>query len=293
MKLKLDADGHVVLQDGKPVYVHDDGKEVAFDAASTVATISRLNGEAKGHRERAEAAEGKLKGFEGIDRSRRPEGRSRYVKNLDEEARRRRQGRGDQARRRSKAYKDQARRCRQGHAEELRSSRASATRSSTATTPRRSRRVQGLQVHRREGRRSRRHRRGQVRRAFKVEDGKIVAYDGSGNKVYSRTKPGDLADFDEALETLVDSYPHRDQILKGVGAGWRRSADNGNGAGGRGDDPRRVRLHAARAGGCEIQRRLVPQGLAALALIPAGGLDELGARPGWANPRKLNLLNFD
>lgn len=32
MKLKLDENGYVVVQDGKPVYVHDDGKEVAFDA---------------------------------------------------------------------------------------------------------------------------------------------------------------------------------------------------------------------------------------------------------------------
>ena len=47
MKLKLDEQGHVVLQDGKPVYIHDDGKEVAFDAPATVATITRLNGEAK------------------------------------------------------------------------------------------------------------------------------------------------------------------------------------------------------------------------------------------------------
>jgi hypothetical protein len=45
--------------------VHDDGKEVAFDAPATVAKIGQLNGEAKGHRERAEAAESKLKAFEG------------------------------------------------------------------------------------------------------------------------------------------------------------------------------------------------------------------------------------
>lgn len=32
MKLKLDDNGNAVLQDGKPVYVHDDGKEIAFDA---------------------------------------------------------------------------------------------------------------------------------------------------------------------------------------------------------------------------------------------------------------------
>jgi hypothetical protein len=29
--------------------------------------------------------------------------------------------------------------------------------------------------------------------SFKVEEGKVVAYDGSGNKIYSRSKPGELA----------------------------------------------------------------------------------------------------
>lgn len=33
--------------------------------------------------------------------------------------------------------------------------------------------------------------------AFKVEEGRIVAYDASGNKIYSRAKPGELAQFDE------------------------------------------------------------------------------------------------
>ncbi len=36
--------------------------------------------------------------------------------------------------------------------------------------------------------------------SFKVEEGKVVAYDGTGNKIYSRSKPGELASFDEALE---------------------------------------------------------------------------------------------
>ncbi|VTP69603.1 Uncharacterised protein [Leclercia adecarboxylata] len=53
--------------------------------------------------------------------------------------------------------------------------------------------------------------------AFKIEDGKVVAYDGQGNKVYSRTKPGELAEFDEALEFLVEQYPQKDHILKASG----------------------------------------------------------------------------
>ena len=56
-----------VNEQGLPIYVHDDGKEVAHDAAQTVATISRLNGEAKTNRERYEKAESTLKAFEGIE----------------------------------------------------------------------------------------------------------------------------------------------------------------------------------------------------------------------------------
>jgi hypothetical protein len=84
MKLKLDAEGHAVLQDGKPVYVHDDGKELSFDAPATVSTISRLNGEAKSHRERAETAEGKLKAFEGIEDPAAAKKAMATVKNLDD-----------------------------------------------------------------------------------------------------------------------------------------------------------------------------------------------------------------
>ena len=52
---------------------------------------------------------------------------------------------------------------------------------------------------------------------FKIEEGKVVAYDGQGNKVFSRTKPGELASFDEALESLVESHPQKDYILKASG----------------------------------------------------------------------------
>ena len=55
MPFKFDADGHIVLQEVNgqklPVFTDAQGKEAPFDADSTVATIGRLNGEAKGHRE--------------------------------------------------------------------------------------------------------------------------------------------------------------------------------------------------------------------------------------------------
>ena len=71
MKLKLDENGNVVVQDGKPVYVYDDGKEVAYDVPAAVAKISSLNAEAKQHREAKEAAEAKLKAFDVLKMRRR------------------------------------------------------------------------------------------------------------------------------------------------------------------------------------------------------------------------------
>lgn len=65
---------------------------------------------------------------------------------------------------------------------------------------------------------------------LKVEEGKVVAYDSQGQKIFSRSRPGELADFDEAIETLVSQYPHRDHILKSSNA-------NGGGAPNSGGNP--------------------------------------------------------
>jgi hypothetical protein len=53
---------------------------------------------------------------------------------------------------------------------------------------------------------------------FKIEEGRVVAYDQHGNKVYSQDRPGELAEFDEALNILVSQYPYKDSILKGSDA---------------------------------------------------------------------------
>ena len=45
MKLKLDENNFAVLQDGKPVYLHDDGREIAFDGAQAFGKIKQLTGE--------------------------------------------------------------------------------------------------------------------------------------------------------------------------------------------------------------------------------------------------------
>lgn len=223
MKLKLDDAGHVVVQDGKPVYIHDDGKEIPFDAAATVATISRLNGEAKGHREGKERAEEALKAFSGIEDPAAAVKAMETVKNLDlkklvdagkvEEIKAEAQKAFDErlkaieeANKPVVAERDTLRG--QLHAEKLGNafSRSKYIADNLAVP------VDMVQAAFGNG--------------FKIEDNAIVGYQ-NGNKVFSRLKPGEVAAFDEALEIMVDAYPFKDNILKGSGA-------SGGGAGGGG-----------------------------------------------------------
>jgi hypothetical protein len=197
MKLKLDDAGHVVVSDGKPVFVHDDGKEVAFDVPATLATISRLNGEAKGHRERAEAAEGKLVAFKAIA----------TVKNLDD-----------------KKLVDA------GEVEKVKAEAIKAVEEKYRPVVEEVAKLKGDLYGEKIGGSFARSKfiadkiaippdmlQARFGQNFEVKDGRIVAKDSNGNPIYSRAKPGELADFDEAIETLVDQYPQKDHILKGTG----------------------------------------------------------------------------
>lgn len=67
---------------------------------------------------------------------------------------------------------------------------------------------------------------------FKVEQGSngkavVVGYDIKGNQIYSRKKPGELAEFDEAIVRIVDEYPQKEQILRG-GKGGSGGEGGGN-----------------------------------------------------------------
>lgn len=223
MKLKLDENGHVVVQDGKPVYVHEDGKEVAFDAVQTVATIGRLNGEAKTHREAKEQFEAQAKAFEGLDPVKVKEALG-IVQNLDAkklvDA-----GEVDKVKAEitdalKKTYEPQIQEWQQkaqGFESALHNelvgggfARSDYIQKNIAVP------VDMVQ--------------NTFGKNFKIEDGKVVAYGADGQKIYSRTRPGEVAEFDEALETLVGGYQHKASILKGsqaAGAGYQGSGGQG------------------------------------------------------------------
>jgi len=220
MKLKLDENGHVVVSDGKPVYVHDDGKEVAFDAVGTVATISRLNGEAKSHRERAEAAESSLKAFEGIADPKAALQAIETIKNLD-----------------AKKLVDA------GEVDKVRAEAIKAIEDKYAPVLKERDDLQAALVNEKVGGSFLRSQfiaekmaipadfvQARFGDAFNLEGDQVVAYDKQGNKLFSRSNPGEVAKFDEALEILIDNYPHKDHILKGSSASGSGS-QGGQGSG--------------------------------------------------------------
>ena len=219
MKLKLDESGHVVVQDGKPVYTHDDGKDIAFDAPSAVSRITALNAEARTHREGKEAAEKALKSFDGIEDGAAAKKALDIVSKLDQkqlvdageidtvrnEISKAFQTQLDEANGKAQTFEQQL------YAEKIGGSFARSKYIADKLA------VPADMVQATFG------------QNLKVEEGKVVAYDSQGQKIFSRSRPGELADFDEAIETLVSQYQHRDHILKGSGANGGGAPNGGGG----------------------------------------------------------------
>lgn len=208
MNLKLDENGNVVVQDGKPVYVHDDGKEVAFDAVYTLGTITRLNKEAQTNREEAKQFKEKLALFGDLDPSSAKDALNK-LKNLDDK---KLVDAGEIEKLKSElsqSFKD-------SYEPQLKEWQTKAEQANAAlqneligggfarsqfikekiSVP-----VDMVQAT--------------FGNNFKIEDGRPVAYDSNGQKIYSRSNPSELASFDEALESLVGGYQYKDSILKG------------------------------------------------------------------------------
>ena len=197
-----------VNEQNLPVYVHDDGKEVGFDAVHAVQKISSLNAEAKTHREAKEAAEAGLKTFEGLDPEKARQALN-TIKNFDDkklidagEAERVRNEAIDSVKQTFETQIGQITQERDTYQQQLHSeligggfarSKFSTEKLAVPTDM-----VQAM-----------------FGKNFKVENGKPVAYDSKGQKIYSRTNHGDEAGFDEALEILVEGYQHKNSILKG------------------------------------------------------------------------------
>ncbi|MBP8005319.1 MAG: hypothetical protein KAZ18_00205 [Acinetobacter sp.] len=219
-----------VNEQGLPVYVHDDGKEVGFDAGHAVQKISSLNAEAKTHREAKEAAEASLKAFEGLDAD-KAKAALQTVQNLDDK---KLVDAGEIEKMKSQLSETFKQSYEQKYEPQLKQlteerdqyqnqlhneligggfARSKYINEKVAVP------MDMVQA--------------MFGKNFKVEEGKPVAYDDKGQKIFSRTNHGDEAGFDEALEILIGGYQYKDSILKGSQAGGGGFSGQGGQGGGK------------------------------------------------------------
>jgi len=203
VKLKTDDKGNAVLENGHPIYIHDDGKETAIDVADMAARFTVLQADSKKAFTARDEARRALAAFDGIDADKARDALDKIskidLKKLADA------GQVDAAiaaalkpvQEKLKGETDRADALtRQLHTEivggAFARSKFIADRLAVPADM-----VQAV-----------------FGQSFSVKDGKLAAHDREGNAIYSRSKPGSPADFDEALEILVAAYPHKETILK-------------------------------------------------------------------------------
>lgn len=231
LKLKtveVSGQTYAAVTDGKPVYINDDGSELAYDAPASAAKIAALNREAQGHREAKEGLEAKIKAFGDLD----PEAARKAIEtvsNLDD-SKLIAAGKAEEMRQAAvKTVTDQYS-AKMKELEDSNGKLTSALHGEKITNAFANSKFIGEKL---------------VLPApaaqaifggaFKVEGDKIAAYDKAGNKIYSQERPGEDPNFDEAFGILVNSYPYKDSLLKGKGhQGGGGQGGGAGGAGGRG-----------------------------------------------------------
>ena len=223
--VEVEGTTYAEVKDGKPVYVGDDGAEALYDGEELAAHVTRLNGESATRRRELREAQEKLGAFDGIEDPEAARKALTTVKNLDD-----------------KKLVDA------GEVDKVKEAAIQATKEQYENQIKQQYEP-GLKE--RDDLKTALHKEmigGRFARSafisekvavptqmveatygphFSIEDGKVVAKDTAGNQIYSKSKPGEVADFEEALQILIDTSPFRDSILRGPNK-------NGSGAPGSG-----------------------------------------------------------
>lgn len=202
-ELKKDADGKVVIDNGLPVWVLDDGKEMAIDGPHVHATIGKVRKERDEAEEKAKGLERQLRLFGGSDEEIKEAaeklkavGNMDLVKiekagKIDEEIANRVKTHMEASEVEKKALKDQLEALNGKLRNVLISSRFGSTpiANSLYLTP------DAIEA--------------MFANHFTVEGDEVVAYHDPATrreKIYSKKDPNKLAGFDEALEVVVTGH---------------------------------------------------------------------------------------
>lgn len=233
LKLKLDENGHVVIQDGKPVYIYEDGKEAPFDVNAAMQKISDLNEESKNRRLAIEKLTGDLGRYKDEDGNfLDPDVAYKAietVKNYNDKEMFDATQVESMKTQMNKAYSEKLDKLLKDHGHEKEALSNAISKKDAAifkllvkdrftTSPFVNNKLaipseivaDYFGDH------------------FKVEGEpesmRVIGYIGD-EKILSRERPGTPADFEEAIEAIVDRYPMKDRIMRGTGTG---SGSGGN-----------------------------------------------------------------
>jgi hypothetical protein len=220
VKLKTSESGQVELKDGRPVYVSDDGTELALDAAALYGQVRKLTNEARTKREALEAAEARLAAFAGIEDPETARQALEAVKSLDGKTK------ADIEKARaevSKAWEaklaEEAKR-RQELEQALHKELIGGGVARSKFVAEKSALPADLLL-------------AAVGNRLGVEGGQVVGKRADGSPIYSRENPSQLAGIDEILETLVVESPYKDHILKATQKSGSGPQPGANGSGGK------------------------------------------------------------
>lgn len=212
---KLDADGKIEMKDGNPLYLNANGQEMTVGASK----ISELNAESKQHRERAEAAEEKLKVFEGLD----PVAAKKAIEDIKKVDSKKLIDAGEVDKVKSEMRKEFDTQLIEKD-----------NKLNDVTSKYNNSLISGVfkdsEFVRNEIAIPHDFFESNFRSHFKIGEKGIEAYDKTGNRVYSKDRAGEYATPDEALRILVDQHPQKDSLIKAKDSSG--SGNQGNGGGG-------------------------------------------------------------
>jgi hypothetical protein len=226
LKLKKDGDGHVVLKEDKPIYIDQEGQEVALDAPKLWGDLKAANNESAGRRVKLEEMEAtaaeQAKRWEGID----PEEAKKAietVKNFNEKQ----MVDAGEVDRIKQGVKD-------GYEEKLKQQKESFERALTEKDKMvvlKDNQIRNLLVRGAfEGSNYLREKTVLFPGAafayfgdyFDIEEinGELRAVGKIDKKpIISRSNPGEIASTEEAIEILIENNPQKERILKVQGTG--------------------------------------------------------------------------
>ncbi|MBQ8677270.1 MAG: hypothetical protein IJ529_02235 [Alphaproteobacteria bacterium] len=217
MSWKLDENNNIVLKDGDPVYVDANGVEKTVG----VDTIARLNNEAKEHRIAKEDALAKLKAYEGIDAQKAREALETVAK-LDAS---KLIDTGEVDKLKSQITQQFQSQLNEKDAAftELKAKYENMIVDNAFVNSDFIRNNVAVPTDMFEAK---------FRNNFKVENGDVVAYGYDGSRLMSKTRAGEYATVEEAMQILAESHPQKDIILKANPGSGSGSGTGGGSAGG-------------------------------------------------------------